>query len=107
MADGKFELGQSGNPAGRPKGIPSGRMKALGAFDRITGKDENVRVIEEALEAALREKPLWFFTNIIMPLLPRETRAAVEAGDKVVEWRGLVGVVAGEGEGEKAEKLKC
>ena len=56
-------------------------MKALGAVDRITGKDENVRVIEEALETALREKPLWFFTNIIMPLLPRETRAAVEAGD--------------------------
>jgi hypothetical protein len=77
-------------------------MKALGAFDRITGKDENVRVIEEALETALREKPLWFFTNIIMPLLPRETRAAVEAGDKVVEWRGLIGVAAGEGEGEKS-----
>jgi hypothetical protein len=56
------------------------------------------RLIEEALETALREKPLWFFTNIIMPLLPRETRAAVEAGDKVVEWRGLMGVVAGEGE---------
>jgi hypothetical protein len=73
-------------------------MKALGALDRITGKDENVRAIEEALETALREKPLWFFTNIIMPLLPRETRAAVEAGDKVVEWRGLMGVVAGEGE---------
>jgi hypothetical protein len=73
-------------------------MKALGAVDRITGKDENVRVIEEALETALREKPLWFFTNIIMPLLPRETRAAVEAGDKVVEWRGLMGVAAGEGE---------
>jgi hypothetical protein len=74
-------------------------MKALGALDRITGKDENVRAIEEALETALREKPLWFFTNIIMPLLPRETRAAVEAGDKVVEWRGLVGVAsAGGGE---------
>jgi hypothetical protein len=72
-------------------------MKALGAVDRITGKDENVRVIEEALETALREKPLWFFTNIIMPLLPRETRAAVEAGDKVVEWRGLVGVASVEG----------
>jgi hypothetical protein len=75
-------------------------MKALGAFDRITGKDENVRVIEEALETALREKPLWFFTNIIMPLLPRVSRAAVEAGDLVVEWRGLVGVASAE-EGEK------
>jgi hypothetical protein len=25
-------------------------MKALGALDRITGKDENVRAIEEALD---------------------------------------------------------
>jgi hypothetical protein len=72
-------------------------MKALGAVDRITGKDENVRVIEDALETVLREKPLWFFTNIIMPLLPRETRAAVEAGDKVVEWRGLMGVASADG----------
>jgi hypothetical protein len=72
-------------------------MKALGALDRITGTEENVRAIEEALETALREKPLWFFTNIIMPLLPRETRAAVEAGDKVVEWRGLVGVASSDG----------
>jgi hypothetical protein len=73
-------------------------MKALGALDRITAKDENVRVIEEALEQALREKPLWFFTNIVMPLLPRETRAAVEACDRVVEWRGLVGVTRAVGE---------
>jgi hypothetical protein len=77
------------------------KQQAQNGPKRITGKDENVRVIEDALETALREKPLWFFTNIIMPLLPRETRAAVEAGDKVVEWRGLMGVVAGEGDGEK------
>ncbi|MBM4164684.1 MAG: hypothetical protein FJ222_09640 [Lentisphaerae bacterium] len=96
MADGKFELGQSGNPAGRPKGIQSGRMKALGALDRITAKEANVKIMERALEKALREKPLWFFTNIVMPLLPRETRAAVEAGDRVIEWRGLMGVGSAE-----------
>ncbi len=96
MAEGKFEPGQSGNPAGRPKGIPSGRMKALGALDRITAKEANVKIMEMALEKALKEKPLWFFTNIVMPLLPRETRAAVEAGDKVIEWRGLLSVGAGE-----------
>jgi hypothetical protein len=41
---------------------------------------------------------LWFFTNIIMPLLPKETRAAVEVGDKVVEWRGLMGVASVKGD---------
>ena len=56
------------------------------------------RLREKALEKALREKPLWFFTNIVMPLLPRETRAAVEAGDKVIEWRGLIGVASVDGE---------
>ncbi len=94
MAEGRFQPGVSGNPAGRPKGIPSGRMKALGALDRIMARDANVKILEQALEKALKEKPLWFFTNIIMPLLPRETRAAVEAGDKVIEWRGLLGVGA-------------
>ena len=73
----------------------AGGGAALGALDRITAKDANVKIIEQALEQALAEKPLWFFTNIIMPLLPRETRAAVEAGDKVIEWRGLVTVGAG------------
>ena len=61
--------------------------------------------MERALEQAFREKPLWFFTNIVMPLLLKETCAAVAAGDRVLEWRGLMGVVAGEG--ENAEKLKC
>jgi len=52
----------------------------------ITEKDANVKIIEQALEQVLQEKPLCFFTNIIiMPLLPREARAAVEAGDRVVE----------------------
>ena len=55
-----------------------------------------MQVIENALETALQEKPLWFFTNIIMPLLPKETRAALETGDRVIEWRGLVTVGSGE-----------
>ena len=88
----------------------AGGGAGMGALDRITAKDANVKIMERALEQAFREKPLWFFTNIVMPLLLKETRAAVEAGDKVIEWRGLVtvGVVEGvmtESGGKKVESV--
>ena len=88
--DSRFKPGQSGNPAGKPKGAVNGRSRALAALDRITGKEENVRILADALEEQLRKKPVWFFVNIIMPLLPRESRGVLEAGDRVVEWKSLV-----------------
>ena len=94
----KFKPGQSGNPAGKKKGALLGRMKALGALDRLMGKDENIAFLEAALEEMLRKKPVWFFVNIIMPLLPKETKGTLGEGDRVVEWRGLV-TVGGEGGG--------
>ena len=93
----KFKAGQSGNPSGKPKGVCGGRVKALGALDRITGKEENIRLIEAALEEALQKKPLWFFMNIVMPLLPKETKGVLEGGDRVIEWRSLVSTVGGTG----------
>ena len=39
---------RSGNPAGKPRGAVSGRSKALGALDRIIGRDENVEILEAA-----------------------------------------------------------
>ena len=98
----KFKPGQSGNPKGKPKGLQGGRMQALGALDRIIAKEENLLLIEDALEEELRKRPLWFFTNIVMPLLPKETKGVLEGGDRVIEWRSLVAVgspppAAGEG----------
>lgn len=87
---GKFRPGLSGNPAGRPKGSVSGRTKALTALDHLMGEDESLELIRRALEDALRNKPLWFFVNIIMPLLPKEAVARVESGSCVVEWRSLL-----------------
>jgi hypothetical protein len=85
-----FEKGVSGNPAGRPKGLLTGRAKALYAMDQVVAKEENLALIEDALEKTLREKPMWFFVNIVMPLLPKETKGVLEAGDKVIEWKSLV-----------------
>lgn len=99
---GHFRPGASGNPAGRPKGLVSGRSKALGALDRIVGREENIRILEEALDAALRKRPLWFFTNIVMPLLPKESKGVLEGGDRVVEWRSLLSV-CGTADGQRNE----
>ena len=85
-----FEKGVSGNPAGRPKGLLTGRAKALYALDQVVAKDENIELIEAALEKTLKEKPMWFFVNIIMPLLPKETKGVLETGDRVIEWKSLV-----------------
>ena len=88
----RFVKGVSGNPAGKPKGTVSGRARALLLLDRVVGDAENLRVMKNALSAELRKRPVWFFINVIMPLLPKESRGVLEAGDRIVEWRGLVGV---------------
>jgi len=90
--EGRFQPGTSGNPAGKPRGAVSGRSKALGALDRIIGRDENIAILESALEAALRRRPLWFFVNIVMPLLPKESKGVLDGGDRVIEWRSLLSV---------------
>ncbi|HPS09401.1 MAG TPA: hypothetical protein PLG22_17875 [Kiritimatiellia bacterium] len=87
-----FEKGVSGNPCGRPKGLLTGRAKALYALDQVVSKEENIALIEGALEKTLREKPMWFFINVIMPLLPKETKGVLETGDRVIEWQSLVSV---------------
>lgn len=99
---GHFQPGTSGNPAGKPKGLVSGRSKALGALDRIVARDENIEILEAALEGALRKRPLWFFVNIVMPLLPKESKGVLEGGDRVVEWRSLLSV-SGTTDGQRNE----
>ena len=88
----KFKPGQSGNPAGKVRGTVGGRLKALGALDRMMGKEENIALLETALEESFKKKPVWFFVNIVMPLLPKETRGTFDSGDRVIEWRGLLSV---------------
>ena len=44
-----FEPGVSGNPAGRPKGIYGGRIRALITLDRIMARDD----LQADLEAAV------------------------------------------------------
>lgn len=87
-----FKPGQSGNPAGKPKGVASGRAQALGVLDSLLAEEGNIRLLRTALRARFRKNPYGFFREIVMPLLPKETIGRMESGEGVVQWRGLLSV---------------
>ncbi len=87
---GQFVAGQSGNPAGRPKGAYGGRIQALAALDQIMGRKRNLAVLEKALEAEFKRDPVRFFKGIIMPLLPKESKLELDR-DGVIRWQSLLG----------------
>ncbi|MEI7900250.1 MAG: DUF5681 domain-containing protein [bacterium] len=90
--DGRFMQGYSGNPAGRPRGAVTGRSKMLGALDRMLGEEKSLAILEQALRATLRKRPVWFFMNIVMPLMPKEAKGCLDAGGRVFEWHSLLSV---------------
>ena len=83
-----FQPGQSGNPAGRPKGTRSGRSQALSVIDALLKDAGNQDILREGLQKRLAKDPVWFFRRIIMPLLPKESSLQIEH-DGVIEWRLL------------------
>ena len=85
-----FEAGVSGNPVGRPKGSFGGRIQALAGLDKLLAKKKNQRALIRALEEDLQADPVKFFKTVIMPLLPREAKLAVD-NDGIVLWRNLLG----------------
>jgi hypothetical protein len=96
-----FKSGQLGNPARKESGTLGRKMKVMGILDRILGKEENIALLESALEDTLCQKPVWFFEKIIMPLLPKESRGVIEGGENRIEWHSLVST---EGAAEKEVK---
>ena len=92
----QFKKGKSGNPSGGAKakggllkGSVGGRMLALQLLDGILGRRVSKRTLNAALAKELKEHPLAFFKTIVMPLLPKESKLAVET-DGIVEWKSLV-----------------
>ena len=84
-----FQLGESGNPAGRPRGSCSGRTMALRALDDMLAEDENIEMLKAALVAELHKNPMRFFKEIIMPLLPRN--AVLDLGSAgPIQWVSLL-----------------
>ncbi len=87
---GQFLPGQSGNPAGRPKGSYGGRVQALASLDVIMNRPKNKRKLEKALEDAFHRDPFGFFKSVLMPLMPKESRLALEQPG-IVQWQTLLG----------------
>jgi len=73
-----FEAGQTGNPRGRPKGTCGGRVQALAELDRMLARSSNKRLLSEVLQKEFRADPLKFFKTVIIPLLPRESKLAMD-----------------------------
>jgi predicted glycosyltransferase len=65
--DGQFKAGNQG----KPRGAQSGRTKALGLLDTILSEDATQKAMQKALRQCIKEKPIWAFTTLVMPLLPK------------------------------------
>lgn len=91
---GQFVVGERGNPVGRPKGAYGGRIQALAALDKILGRKKNMASLEKALEVEFNRDPVRFFKEIIMPLLPKESKLELDR-DGVIRWQSLLGKAEG------------
>jgi hypothetical protein len=91
-----FKPGQSGNPAGRPKGTKTGRVHALGELDALLSEEAARETLREGFQKTLENHPVWFFHRIIMPLLPKESTLSFE-NDGVMEWKLLSDTIPIEG----------
>ncbi len=89
----QFQPGWEGGP-GRPKGSCGGRAKALQILDAMLSKDDIQEELGKALEVTFRKNPVRFFRQIIMPLLPRDTRLAVFNDPGPVQWKSLAETMA-------------
>ncbi len=87
----RFKPGQSGNPAGRPKGSVGGRQRALQLLDEIIAEEPVITRIGEAMRQAVMDDPLKFFRQIVMPLLPAESKHEITGGG--APWGSLVDMI--------------
>jgi hypothetical protein len=84
----QFQPGQSGNPAGKPKGTVSGRTQLVKALDRLLQDETNQQALLNGLEESMQKDPVWFFRRIVMPLLPKEASVQID-NTGVITWLSL------------------
>jgi hypothetical protein len=73
---------------------------ALAELDRILAQSRNKKLLGRALEKEFRADPSRFFKTVIMPLLPRESKLAVDH-EGVIQWRSLLAGASGGGGSEE------
>lgn len=85
-AKGYFLPGTRPPPNLPGRGI-GGRTRALQTLDKMMGTEENQEKLRAALQAAFDKNPMKFFRQIIMPLLPKETKLEMASEGKVLWTR--------------------
>ena len=85
-----WKPGQSGNPAGKPKGTLHGRARALKLLDEILAEPQTVERMRIALTAYILRDPVRAFRVLVMPLLPREARFDVNNEPRRVIWQSFL-----------------
>ena len=83
-----FKPGQSGNPAGRPKGCLGGRALALQTLENVLANPANQAELAKAIQSAFSADPMKFFRQIIMPLLPQDVKIRM-AEEGAIQWVSL------------------
>lgn len=81
--------GQSGNPAGKPRGSVNARARALRVLDEILDQPAAQEALREALSRYILKDPVRAFRTIIMPLLPKEARLEVDSEPRRIVWQSL------------------
>lgn len=80
----RWQPGQSGNPAGRPRGIKNkktaGRVLAMRALDEMLEVSDNVLLLRQHMAIEFRRDPIAFYERFVMPLLPRNAQLQLPGG---------------------------
>lgn len=86
-----WQPGQSGNPAGKPRGAVHARARALAILDQILDEAETREALRDALRRYVLKDPVRAFRNLVMPLLPKEGRLEVDNNEpRRVIWHSFL-----------------
>lgn len=77
------------NPEGRPKGTYNGRIRALATLDSFMSDPQVQNDLHAAFREAFQKNPMRFFRQIVMPLLPAQTKLTLDA-EGVIAWRSFL-----------------
>ena len=77
-----------GMPVEEGRKARCGRSRALAVLDYLLTKQRHQAKLYNELEAAFEKDAVGFFKSLVMPLLPRESKIAVES-DGIVVWGSL------------------
>jgi hypothetical protein len=66
----RYKPGQSGNPAGKPKGCKNKIPQSL--RELVLRAAEELEAENKSLTDEARKDPKWFYENFFKPMLPKE-----------------------------------